>query len=68
MSSRILDGRVSVHIGQLTQTKPVQIVARIGEAVHNHRMRLTVEHFTHSRVELVVRYAGPEWLLLWRGK
>lgn len=54
VSPRVLYRRVAVHVGQLTETKPVGVVARVCKTVHDDRVRLTVEHLADSAVELVV--------------
>lgn len=67
MSSCVLDGGVSIDIGQLTETEAVVVfVGRIGEAVNDDGVSVGVVHLSHSTVQLVVGDAGPvRWLLVW---
>lgn len=44
VASRVLDGRVAVHVAQLAQAETVAIIAGVREAVHDDRGRVAVEN------------------------
>lgn len=46
----ILDGTVTIDIAELAKAKAIGIVGRIGETVHNYRMRIAAEHFAYTTI------------------
>jgi hypothetical protein len=64
MPARILNGWVAIYIWQLSQAKPVRVVARICKAIYYDDICLTVEHLADPAVQLIVCDVGPiEWFL-----
>lgn len=63
MSSCILDGRITIDVCQLTQTESIYFTTRICETIDDHSARVALKRFTHSAVQLVIRYCTP--VLLW---
>ena len=62
---RVLDRRVAIDVGQLSQAEAIVVVARISKAVDYHAVRLAVKDLADAAVELVVGYRGPiGWLLV----
>ena len=60
VTTRVLDSRVAVHIGQLAKTEPVVVlVAGVGEPVDDHRVVVSMVHLAHPAVQLVVRNGRP---------
>lgn len=60
MPPSIFNGRISVHIGQETQTEPVVVVVWwVSEAVNDNTVVLSVVHLSHPAVEFVVGDAAP---------
>ena len=65
MSSSVFDGGVPVDVRELTETEPVVVMDRgVGESVHVNCTGLCMVHFTHPRVQFVVRDTAPERGLL----
>ena len=65
VSPRVLDGGVSVDVGELSEAEPVVIVhARVGEAVHEDVTVAGVVHFSDAEVKLVVGDGAPTARLL----
>jgi len=53
--SCVLDCRVAVHVGQLSQAEPVVVlVAGVGEPVNDHRVVVGVVHLSNSAIEFIV--------------
>lgn len=51
MSSGILNGRISIHIGQLAKAESIQVMTSwVSEPIDNDERRLTVENFTNTTV------------------
>ena len=69
VSPRVFDRRVAVHVGQLTQTEAVVVLARrVREPVHGHVVARGVIDFPHAAVQLVVGDAAPLQRLLIRNR
>lgn len=62
MSSCILDSRITVHVSQLSQAKTIDLTTRICETIDDYSARVALKSFTHSAVQLVVRYCAPVFL------
>jgi len=60
VTAGVLDGRVSVDVGELTKTEPVVVlIGWVGEAVYDNGLCLGVIDLSDSAVELVVSNGGP---------
>src|SRR5699024_8964177 len=64
VSASVLDGGVTVHVGQQSETHSLVVLGGIGEAVNDHPTVLSVKHFAHSRAEFIVGNRAPFWSLL----
>jgi len=65
MSPGVLNGRISVHVGELSQAEPVVVlVGGIGESVNDDGVVVGMVDLAHPRVQLVVGDRGPVGRLL----
>lgn len=68
VSARVLNRRISIHIAQLAQTKPITIIRRICESVNHNGRRVTMKNLADPAIQLVIRDGRPERLLLVRNR
>ena len=59
VAPRVLDGRVAVHVGELTETEAIAGGRRVSEAVHYDGSAGGVKRFTDPVVQLVVNNRAP---------
>ena len=64
VSSGVLNGRVTVHAGQETNTETVSGGGGVCESIHNHVVARCTENFTDAVVKLIVSHRTPIWRLL----
>ena len=63
VASRVLNRRVPVYVGELTETETIGRRRRVSEAVHYDGGGGGVKRFTYPVVELVVNNRAPgRWL------
>ena len=64
VASHVLDGRVTVHVGEEPETEAVGGGGGIGEAIHDHVAAGGVEGLPHTLVEFIVGHRAPVGRLL----